>query len=263
MIKKLSARLLAATALLLHLTMTVLAADTGTSDASVGAASLDGNAILRAVDRKMRPESYEIYRKLINVKPDGSRREFVMYTIKKGRDRVANLFLAPAYEQGRVLLRLGENMWLYLPDVNLQPIRVASLQSVVGGIFSNWDLMHLELADEYDVESAQEEADTYLLSLKAKTRLTPYDRLKVRAGRDSLLLERIDAYASSGLLIKSLHFKDTKDFGDGIVRPAIIETKSPLWEGYKAVMVFAQMRKREFPDEVFTLSYMSRIGDLR
>ena len=261
MIKKLTARLLTAMVLLPHLTMAALAADTGTS--GVGAAALNGDAILRAVDRKMRHESYEMYRKLINVKPDGSRREFVMYTIAKGRDRVANQFLAPAYDQGRALLRLGENMWLYLPDVKLQPIRVASLHSVVGGIFNNWDLMHLELADEYDVDSVQEEGDSYLLSLKAKTRSTPYDHLTVWAGRDSLLLERIEAYATSGLLIKSLDFKDTKDFGDGIVRPAVIETKSPLWQGYKAVMVFAQMRKREFPDEVFSLSYMSRIGDLR
>ena len=58
-------------------------------------------------------------------------------------------------------------------------------------------------------------------------------------------------------------FKEVKDFGEGIVRPSVIETYSPLQKGYKAIMIFAKMKFRKFPDEVFTLNYLPKLGDLR
>ena len=65
------------------------------------------------------------------------------------------------------------------------------------------------------------------------------------------------------MLIKTLYFKDIKDFGGGIVRPAVIETDSPLYKGYKSVMVFAKIKKRDFKDEVFTLTFMPKMDSLR
>jgi len=38
--------------------------------------ALDGNEILRQVDANMQPQSYEMYRKLINIEPDGAKKEF-------------------------------------------------------------------------------------------------------------------------------------------------------------------------------------------
>ena len=73
----------------------------------------------------------------------------------------------------------------------------------------------------------------------------------------------IEAYAASGLLIKTLRYKDIKDYGDGIRRPSVMETDSPLHVGYKAVMLFANLRHRDFDDEVFTLNYMARAKELR
>ena len=70
-------------------------------------------------------------------------------------------------------------------------------------------------------------------------------------------------YAASGLLIKTLHFKDIKDFGGGIKRPATLETDSPLYKGYKSVMLYSGLKKRDFPDEVFTLNYLPRVEELR
>ena len=42
--------------------------------AAVPAYALDGNEILARVDKNLAPDSYEMYRKLINVEPDGSKR---------------------------------------------------------------------------------------------------------------------------------------------------------------------------------------------
>jgi len=223
---------------------------------------LDGTAILAQVDRNLAPDSYEMYRKLINQEPDGSRKEFVLYTAKKGRESMIALFLAPPTDLGRTTLRLGDNMWLYIPEVG-KPLRITSLQSVVGGIFNNSDLMRLEFSAEYDVQGIEEQGEEYLLDLKAKTGAVAYDQLKMRVDRKLLLPTVIEAYVASGMLLKTLRYKKVKDYGNGLVRPSVMETDSPLYEGYKAVMLFAKIQPRAFPDEVFSLNYMPRVQELR
>jgi outer membrane lipoprotein-sorting protein len=230
--------------------------------ATTFAFALDGEAILRQVDRKLNPESYEMYRKLINIEPDGRKKEFVLFTVKKGRDKMVALFLEPASDKGRATLRLGDNMWLYIPNVG-KPIRITSLQSVVGGVFNNADILNLDYRVEYSVEKAAEEPKAYLLELKARSGAVAYDRLKMRVDRASLTPTEIEAYAASCLLIKTLRFKDLKDFGGGLKRPATMETDSPLHKGYKSVMLYGSIKARTLSDEIFTLDYLPRAGELR
>ena len=140
---------------------------------AVPAFALDGTQLLKQIDRNLNPESFEMYRKLINVEPDGRKKEFVLFSVKKGVDKVAALFLAPASEKGRSTLRLGENMWLYIPNVG-KPIRITSLQSVIGGVFNNADILSLDYSAEYNVEEVKETGDEYLLYLKAKNKTVSY-----------------------------------------------------------------------------------------
>jgi len=224
--------------------------------------AIDGNEILRKVDRNLEPESYEMYRKLINIEPDGTKKEFVLYSVKKGKDNVAALFLAPASDKGRSTLRQGDNMWLYVPSVG-KPMRITSQQSVTGGVFSNSDILRIDYSVEYNVVSTEDKGDTYLLDLKAKTAEVAYDKLKMTVDKKLIQPLRIEAYASSGMLIKTLYFKDIKDFGNGIKRPATVETDSPLYKGYKSVMLYSGLKKRVVSDEVFTQGFMSRLEELR
>jgi len=229
---------------------------------AVPSQALDGTALLKQLDRNLTPESYESYRKLINVEPSGAKKEFTLFTVKKGVDKVASLFIAPASEKGRSTLRLGDNMWLYIPNVG-KPIRITSLQSVVGGVFNNADILQLDYAAEYDVERVEEAGAEYLLHLKAKTKSVAYDRLKIWADRKSILPTKIECLTEANMLIKTLYFKEVKGFDGGITRPAVIETDSPLYKGYKSVMIFAGVKKRDFKDEVFTLTFMPNIESLR
>jgi outer membrane lipoprotein-sorting protein len=229
---------------------------------SAAAAALDGTELLRKVDRNMEPESYENYRKLVNIEPNGVKKEYVLYTAKKGRDKMIALFLDPPSERDRATLRLGENMWLYIPNVG-KPIRITSLQSVIGGVFNNADILQLDFGEEYNVERAEEKPDGYVLYLKAKTGAVAYDRLTMQVDKKLLLPLTIEAYAASGLLIKTLRYSEIKDFGDGIRRPSVLETDSPLFKGYQSLMVWAKLRKRTLADEVFTLDYLPRAKELR
>jgi outer membrane lipoprotein-sorting protein len=222
----------------------------------------DANRLLREIDDNLMPASYEANRKLINEEPDGSKKEFTFYTVKKGKDKIAMLYLLPASEKGRSTLRLGENMWLFVPSAN-KPIRITSLQSVVGGVFNNADIMQLEYSTEYDATYAEGTDKEYLLDLKAKNKAVAYDKLKMWITKDKKILRKVEAYSASGMLIKTLEFKQDKNFGGGLTRPSVIETYSPLYKGYRSLMIYQSIKKREFPDEVFTLTYMNRLGELR
>ena len=224
--------------------------------------AVDGARLLGQIDKNLSPESYESYRKIINIEPDGRKKEFTYYTVKKGREKVAGLFLSPASEKNRTTLRLGDNMWLYIPNVG-KPVRITSLQSVVGGVFNNADILALDYADEYNVEKVEEKGAEYFLYLKAKTKTVAYDRLKMWVNREKVLPTKIECLTEANMLIKTLYFKDIKDFGGGIVRPAVLETDSPLYKGYKSVMIFAKIKQRTFKDEVFTLTFMSKMESLR
>ncbi|MEE4608502.1 MAG: outer membrane lipoprotein-sorting protein, partial [Desulfobacteraceae bacterium] len=129
---------------------------------------LTGEQVLEQVDRNLEPGDLEMYRKIINVEPDGQRKEYVLWFLKKDKDKVVTLFVSPASEAGRATLRLGDNMWLYIPNVG-KPIRITSMQSVVGGVFNNADIMRLDYSVEYTVAEMSEADDQILLELKARS----------------------------------------------------------------------------------------------
>lgn len=221
-----------------------------------------GNEILKKVDKVLSPGSLEFYRKLINEEPNGDKKEFIFYSVKKDLDKVAMLYLAPASDKGRATLRIGDNMWLYIPNVG-KPIRITSMQSVVGGVFNNADIMRLDYSAEYDAVNLDENGSSFVIDLKAKTRTVAYDSLKMWVIKKNNIVEKVECYAASGKLIKTLDFKNVKDFGGGIIRPALVETTSPLYRGYKSVLIYSKIKHKKFPDEVFTLDYLSRLGELR
>jgi outer membrane lipoprotein-sorting protein len=226
------------------------------------ALAADGVAILKQVDKNLQPESFESYRKLINIEPSGAKREFLLYTLKKGNDKIVSLFLSPASEKGRATLRLGDNMWLYIPNVG-KPVRITSLQSVVGGVFNNADIMRLDYNVEYDVQNMEDNKSEYVLDLKAKTAVVAYDKLKMWVDKKTVVPTKIECYAATGLLIKTLYFKERKPFDEGILRPSVIETDSPLYKGYRSLLAYANVKKRIVPDEVFTLEFLAKIETIR
>jgi outer membrane lipoprotein-sorting protein len=225
-------------------------------------AGQDAAALLQKIDRNLEPDSYEMYRKLINIEPDGKQKEFVLFMVRKGNEKVAGVFLSPPSDKDRSMLRLGDNMWLYIPNVG-KPVRITSLQSATGGVFNNADILRIDFGAEYNVENLQDTLGEYLFSLKAKTNSVAYDRLHLWADKKALLPIRIECLTEASMLIKTLHFKESKDFGGGIVRPSVIETDSPLYKGYKSIMIYAKIKRRPLKDEFFTINYMSKIKELR
>jgi outer membrane lipoprotein-sorting protein len=217
---------------------------------------------LEKVDRSLNPESYVSYKKIVNIDTKGIKKEFVMYVGKLGVDKVLGSFLAPKSEVGRATLRIGDNMWLYIPNVK-KPVRITSLQSVTGGLFNNSDIMGLDYSDEYDCVDLKLATGKYELELKAKTGAVAYEKLIVVADSETFTPERIDCYTSSGMLVKSLHFKNIVEFEEGFRRPSVVETDSPLFKGAKSIMIYSQMKRVQLDESLFNINNMAKYKELR
>jgi len=218
--------------------------------------------ILEDIDRKLTPISAQMYKKLINIEPDGEKKEFLIFQAKKDKDKMVSLFLAPDSEKGRATLRLGDNMWLYIPNVG-RPLRITSMQSVVGGVFNNADIMRLDFSTEYSVVKNDDKGEYLLLELKAKNDTVSYDKLLMQVDKKTLAPIEIECYTSTKMLIKTLYYKKPKDFGDGIIRPSVVETMSPMYKGFKSIMIYGKITPKEFSDESFTLDNLAKASDLR
>ena len=102
-----------------------------------------------------------------------------------------------------------------------------------------------------------------MIYLKAKIVCVAYDFWVMIGDKKTTTPTKIICYTSTDMLIKTLYYKEIKDFGGGIVRPSVIETDSPLYKGYKSIMVFGKMSERVFADEIFTIENIGKVQELR
>lgn len=242
---------------------TASATSPSSHESSAIAADTDTKAdILEKVDRALNPESYVAYKKIVNIDTKGVKKEFVMYVGKLGADKVLGAFLAPKSEIGRATLRIGDNMWLYIPNVK-KPVRITSLQSVIGGLFNNADIMGLDYSDEYDCIDLKKENGACLLELKAKNGSVAYEKLMIKADSTTYSPEYIECFTASGMLVKTLRFKNITEFEAGFSRPAVIETDSPLFKGAKSIMIYSQLKRVQLDEELFNINNMANYKELR
>lgn len=226
------------------------------------ASDLDKAAVLEKVDRALNPESYVSYKKIVNIDTKGVKKEFVMYVGKLGADKVLGAFLSPKSEVGRSTLRIGENMWLYIPNVK-KPVRITSLQSVTGGLFNNADIMGLDYSDEYECVALTTGSGKLLLELKARNGSVAYEKLKITADQETFVPDTIECYTASGMLVKTLHFKQIVEFENGFRRPSVIETDSPLYKGARSIMIYSQLKRVQLAEELFNINNMAKFQELR
>lgn len=229
---------------------------------SVDETVIDKAEVLEKIDRALTPESYVSYKKIINIDTRGTRKEFVMFVGKLGADKVLGAFMSPKSELGRATLRIGDNMWLYIPNVK-KPMRITSLQSITGGLFNNADIMGLDYSSEYDCVELKAEKDFYLLELKAKNGSVAYEKLIIKADSKTFNPEFIECYTASKMLVKTLHFKNITEFEEGFSRPAVIETDSPLFKGAKSIMIYSKLKRTRLDEELFNINNMAKYQELR
>lgn len=158
---------------------------------------------------------------------NGSIRQYRLKIWTYGNDKVFVRVIEPQRYKGRQMLRLGDKVWIYFPQVK-RYWRVSGKETFMGSDFTYFDVLRLNLIDNYIPQIVEDLPDQYILKLEGKNTKLTYATAKLWVRKGDFQPVRQEYYSISDDLIKSVLYQDYRDFGGGLTRPGMLEVKSAL-----------------------------------
>jgi outer membrane lipoprotein-sorting protein len=198
--------------------------------------------VLKKYDAIMGPTVFEAENEMTSTREDGTTRTYVMKMLKKDTDKFRIYFTGPAAVKGQEILRIGDNAWVYLPNLK-RATRIANRESFQGGDFNNADVLRVNYQNDYSGTLIDSDLpDTWCVQLKAKNAETSYDAITLYVRKSDLLPVKGKYFGTSGKLIRSADFTDVKELSKGLVRPVKIVMHNELVPARKSEMVVREMK---------------------
>lgn len=170
------------------------------------------------------------------------------------KDGVKSLvkFVAPAENRGRVLLMVGQNLWIYMPTVN-QPIRISPQQRLLGQV-ANGDVARV--AYHFDYAARSENAEKLdgeacvRLELSAKTDQATYGKIVLWVSAEDSEPRKAQFHAVSGKLLKTAYYRGYREVL-GKRRPMTTVIEDELRPGESTVMEMSRFKVESLPESSF------------
>jgi hypothetical protein len=237
---------------------------TSTSGASApGSDPPDVDALLQHLDDLYRSKS-SIARIAIEVTTARSTRSMRLRAWTRGEEEVLVLIEAPAREAGIATLRVGNNLWNYLPKI-ARTIRVppaAMLGSWMGTDFTNDDLVKESSLRKDFVARIDRRSDTppgWWLTLDVRPGVIGrWARIDLLVSDETLPVQERH-YDRKGRVARTMHFDDVKVLG-GRRLPAHIALVPADSPGQRTEMRYLAI-EFDIPlsDDTFSLSRLERL----
>ena len=220
--------------------------------------------ILKRVDYNQAPSSV-IYDVQIIIHQSDRVDNKQMKLYGEGQEKSYAQFISPPRDKGTAVLRLSDNLWMYLPSAE-KTIKISGhmlRQSFMGSDFSYQDSTErLKLLDRYEVASvSNEELDgqaAYLLILKAKLADANYFERKMWVDRERYVVLKQEMYAKSGKLLKVQTLLGVNQIGDRYFA-AKVKMEDKLKKNTFTEMIFTNIKLDEaIPESLFTLRNLEK-----
>jgi outer membrane lipoprotein-sorting protein len=193
---------------------------------AASAAAPSAQEMLRQYDAIMGPPDFEAVMVMTAHREDGTTRTYRMKVLKSGTERFRAWFQEPAASRGQEILRVGDNSWVYMPNLK-RALRIANRDSFQGGDFNNADVLRTNYTKDYAPQSLKEDAQAWLLELQAQTEDAAYDHIKLWLSKADGFPIKGEYYTVSGKLLRTAEFTDVRDF-DGLRRPSRVRMRNML-----------------------------------
>lgn len=215
--------------------------------------------LLAAYDAVMGPINFEAQVRMVAYRDDGSSRDYTMKVLKKGDEKFRIWFSAPSSVAGQEMLRVGDNLWVYMPNLK-RAIRLANRDSFQGGDFNNADVLRVNYQKDYgaklDPACASEQA--WCVELSAKSKNASYDRVQLWLRKADRQPMAGAYYGGSGKLLRRATFRAHKSYA-GLVRPGEIVMRNMLNTKRYSIMAWESMStKVDPPASRFVLDDMGK-----
>jgi outer membrane lipoprotein-sorting protein len=141
---------------------------------------------------------------------------------RKGVDSVLVEYLAPPREEGKKMLKLGDQLWNYIPEPTDRIIAISGhllRQSVMGSDLSYEDITeNHRLADQYEARVVRSDSLDgrlcWVVDLEARAEDVAYHSRRVWVDAECWLPLREERYAKSGKLLKTTRITEVTRLED-------------------------------------------------
>lgn len=165
----------------------------------------------------------------------------------RGFDDSYSEFLTPARDQGVKYLKIGKSLHMYLPRTEKVMTISGHLlrESIMDSDFSYEDMLEARaLLADYDAKLIGSEAlngeDCWLLELTAKREGVSYYRRKLWISKKTYVAMKMERYAETGLLLKTMTARDIKVHG-GRNYPMVLEMQDAMRKGSKTTFTMTDV----------------------
>jgi len=234
----------------------------GTPAFSAEPASADVAAIVRKLDGLYRSKSSFAEVEMQIVTPHWQRTlELHAWTADMTRTLIR--ILKPKKERGVGTLRIGHEMWNYLPRTN-KIIKIPPsmmMGSWMGSDFTNDDVVkEYTFFNDYDFRLVPvDEPDSGLLYLECRPkegRPIVWDRIVVALRRSDSLPVWQEHYDERGRMMRRLSFSDVRELG-GRLLPTVLEMVPSSEKGHKTILRYHRLEfDLDVGDETFSLRHL-------
>lgn len=193
-------------------------------------------------------------------------RTYEMISYGRGEEDAAIEYVAPARDKGTRMLKLGNELWIYMPNVDrVQKISGHMLrQGMMGSDVSYEDMMaSRELRKQYTAkvtgESTADGHACWTLEMVAKDDSVTYPKRVTCVDKKTFIPLKQDLYALSGMLLKTWTMSDVKEFGGGRKFPTRMTVQDHVKKQSVTKVEFKSIEFGvQFPREVFSLRWLER-----
>ncbi|MEW6621245.1 MAG: outer membrane lipoprotein-sorting protein [bacterium] len=216
--------------------------------------------ILEMIDQIRAPGDTFVFDLKITYKKEKEKDIIQEFTVRvKDADKSLVKFTYPPENKGRLLLMVGNNMWIYVPGTR-GPIRISPQQRLLGQI-SNGDVARVVYSLDYNAKLLEEEIDKMRcikLELSSKSEQASYSKIFLWTDTESFKPIKAEFYSISDRLLKTAFYKGyAKVLGKE--RPLVLEIYDELRKGEYSIMEYSNMKVADTPNTFFQKTYLKHI----
>lgn len=221
-------------------------------------------ALIAAMDKNL---TFEARKSHMVMTVSGHRtRKYEMVSYGRGEEDAAIEYLSPARDKGTRMLKLGDELWIYMPNVDrVQKISGHMLrQGMMGSDLSYEDMMaSRQLRKLYNSKVTGEQTvdgrPCWTLEMVAKNDSVSYPKRVTAVDKQTYIPVKQDLYALSGMLLKTWTMSDVKEFAGGRKYPTRMTVQDHVKKQSVTTVEFKSMEFGvQFPREVFSLRWLER-----
>ncbi|HUW69360.1 MAG TPA: outer membrane lipoprotein-sorting protein [bacterium] len=241
---------------------TLLAARTAYGDGP------DAGAMMRLADETMYPPSFSMTATITTERPGRADSTMTLEIFHKANIGSFMEVSAPARMKGTRFLQTDEALYMYSPRAGSRSsLRLSPRESFQGSVFSNNDVGDSTWANDYEpaIEGTETidhpefgRVEVWVLSGTALRRDVPYGSIRIYLSKDRLLPLRLEYFAKSGLLLKTMVLSGYSSVA-GRLRPSRLVMTEENGAGERSIVVIGDLVSRsDLPDAMFNQAWLTK-----